>query len=255
MCGRFYLKTLPAELAALFGAAWPPGFAVPGPRYNIAPMQPILAVRAATDPTRAQRSGGVVREFSLLRWGLIPSWSKDASIASRTINARLEGIEAKPAFRAAFRSRRCLIPADGFFEWKQLPGDGRKPAKQPMAIQIRRDDGSPGPFAMAGLFESWNDPASGDRVETCTVITREANAFMRDIHDRMPVVVPPGAWGAWLDPSLLEPEAILALCPPIAQERCTAVAVSTRVNSPRNDTPACIVPVDTPSAGGLFGPG
>ena len=156
-----------------------------------------------------------------MRWGLVPSWAKDVGIGSRMINARAEGIAAKPAFRAAFRQRRCLVPADGFYEWQKVAG-----GKQPMLIRLRSGD----PFAFAGLWERWRGPDG--EVETGTIITTAPNAVTAPIHDRMPVILDPADYDRWLDPSQPDAAALLRPCP---DDWLTAIPVSTRVNSPKND--------------------
>ena len=226
MCGRFTLRTSPREVAELFE--------VPGPvqltlRYNIAPTQSIAAVR---------QSEAGVRELATLRWGLIPSWAKDASLGGSLCNARAEGISTKPAFRSAFKKRRCLIPADGFYEWQKLDASGRK--KQPYYITLEE-----GLFAFAGLWEFWKSPDGG--VESCTLITTEPNELMTPIHDRMPVILPRAAWPLWLDPAVQEPDVLTGLLQPYPAERMRVTPVSTLVNSARNEHPDCLRPVETPS--------
>jgi len=173
MCGRFNLRTNPAAFVAAFDAAPPAGSGQLLLRYNIAPTQTILAVRQT----------GSVREAVPLRWGLIPSWSKDAKIGARLINARADTAPDKPSFRSAFKRRRCLVPASGFYEWQ-----GQAGAKQPYHIFPSRG----GLMAFAGLWERWQPPGGdGDAVESCTILTTEANETLRDLHDRMPVILAP----------------------------------------------------------------
>ena len=179
MCGRFLLHTPVDTLQRAFGFAERPNLR---PRYNIAPTQTVPIVR--------QKDGGG-RELALVRWGLIPSWAKEAGIGGRLINARAETVAEKPAFRGAFRKRRALVPADGFYEWRKREGD--RP-KQPLLV--RRRDGQP--FAFAGLWEHWRGPEG--EVETCTILTTEANAALAPIHDRMPVILDPACYDRWLDP-------------------------------------------------------
>lgn len=219
MCGRYELHTHPAAIALAFGLAHPPDLR---PRYNIAPMQqvPIVRLNAAGE-----------REIAQVRWGLVPRWAKDPSIGAKMINARGETAATKPSFRTAFRRHRCLVPADGFYEW-QLRREG---PKQPMRIGMK--DG--GVFAFAGLFERWLSP-EGEKLDTCTMLTTEANALLRPVHDRMPVIVPPEAYARWLDPALPDPEALIA---PYADAAMTYWPVSTRVNSVKNDDPKCIEPI------------
>lgn len=220
MCGRFALAADPAQLAELLALSEPP--ALP-PRHNIAPTQAVAAVRAG--------EGG--RELAMLRWGLIPGWAKDPAIGAKMINARAETAHEKPAFRAAFRRRRCLIPADGFYEWRRVE-DGKQPYFIGMA------DG--GPFAFAGLWESWQGP-DGAAVETCTILTTDANELLRPLHERMPVILPPADHRLWLDPAVTDatPE-LRGLLRPYPVAAMTAYPVSRRVNSPRNDDSGCREP-------------
>ena len=191
MCGRFTLFEPDKVLAKEFGVSdFPPR----SPRYNIAPSQPIAAVRAVP--------AGSGRELALLRWGLIPSWSKDPAIGNRLINARAETAKEKPSFRNAFRRHRCLIPASGFYEWLRW-----ERGKQPYFVRMR--DGHP--FAFAGLWDRWESPDKGV-IETCTILTTAANDVLAPIHDRMPVILPPREYDRWLDPST--PEHGLAGAPP-----------------------------------------
>lgn len=229
MCGRFLLATPADEIARAFGVV---GASMPDwrPRYNIAPTQDVLIVRTSSESDR---------ELARVRWGLIPSWAKDEGIGARTINARSETAATKPTFRAAFRARRCVVPADGFYEWKRVNG------KQPMLI--RRVDGRP--LAMAGLWESWSSPVGP--LETCTILTCNANSMVRAIHDRMPVILEPEELGRWLDPGVEDPSTVQEILDPAPDGVLAATTVSRAVNSPRNDTPECTRPVET--LGGLFG--
>ena len=192
------------------------------PRYNIAPTQDVLAVIRADDGLRA----------GWLRWGLIPSWAKDPAIGNRMINARAETIASKPAFRDAFRRRRCLIVADGFYEWQEV-GSARVP------MWIHR--ASHRPFTFAGIWDRWKPP-EGEPIFSCAIITTEANDALRPIHERMPVILPPEDRATWLDPDA-DPETLAALLRPYPGDDLRAHAVSTLVNSPRNDLPECIEPV------------
>lgn len=214
MCGRFAFYS-PAEAAAeLFG--FDPAFEV-GPRYNIAPTEPVPVVRSA-------RTEG--RELVMLRWGLIPHWAKDASIGNRMINARAESLADKPAFRKAYDKRRCLILADGFYEWrKDVNG------KTPWFISAADER----PFAFAGLWEAWTDQSTGEVLETATIVTTAANDFLRELHDRMPVVLQPGSAGDWLagTPGVLER---VTANPP----ELKAWPVGRRVNNSRNEGPDLI---------------
>jgi putative SOS response-associated peptidase YedK len=227
MCGRFALMTPTEQLAMQFNVpetavgSLPPSV----PRYNIAPTQPVAAVRLAENGQR---------ELTFFHWGLIPSWAKDVKIGSRMINARSETVAEKPSFRTAFKRRRCLIPADGFYEWqKQANG------KQPMFI--RPADGEERPFALAGLWEIWHDP-DGGALQSCTILTTTPNELMADIHNRMPVIVEPEDYDLWLNPEP-DPEQGLHLLRPYPAEKMTAYPVSTIVNNPRNETPECIQPI------------
>lgn len=223
MCGRYTLTDPGDELIRHFQLQnLPEDYR---PRYNIAPTQAVLAV-VNGDGRRAGR----------LRWGLIPSWAKDPAIGNRMINARSETIAEKPSFRTAFRRRRCLIPADGFYEWKQVNG-----RKQPVRI-VRRDRGV---FAFAGLWESWRPPGGDDEevVYTCTIITTNANETLRPIHHRMPVILPPEAYDLWLDREIDDPEALLPLLQPRPDDELEAYPVATVVNNARNETPQCIEPL------------
>ena len=226
MCGRFTLTTTPEEVARHFGLDESP---VLSPRFNVAPSQPIATV--------AQASEGGHRVLALRRWGLIPAWAKDARIGSRMINARVETIAEKPAFRGAFRKRRCLVPADGFYEWAARPGG----AKQPLHIAL------PGRrcFAIAGLWESWRDP-EGASIESCTLLTTSANAKLRDVHDRMPVILDPADYAAWLDPRPADPATLMRLARGAPAEALELHPVGRRVNDPRVDDASCLEPASLP---------
>lgn len=221
MCGRFNLITDGSQVAMTFGLEQTPSMA---PRYNIAPTQPVAAVRL-------NRSGS--RELTHFHWGLIPSWSKDTKFASRMINARSETAPEKPAFRAAFKRRRCLIPVTGFYEWQKLNGK-----KQPMHI-LAADDSL---LAFGGLWEYWSS-ADGSEIESCTILTREANEFMTPLHHRMPVIVEPDDFDLWLDLHAPLPAVKGLLEQVVANEKLRAYPVSTYVNSPRNEGAKCIQPM------------
>lgn len=219
MCGR-YARFTPAEIyAQLFDAKEGP---VLEPRYNVAPVQPVLAARNAP-------GGG--RELVTLHWGLIPAWAKDPKTGYRTINARAETVASKPAFRQAFRRRRCLIAADGFYEWKRT--DGRK---QPYYIKLKEGE----PFAFAGLWERWQGGETA--IESCTIIVTEANNLVRTIHDRMPVILAPEDYHPWMDPEPRDPNDLQALLGPFPAERMVAHPVGLAVNNPRNDKPELLLP-------------
>jgi len=215
MCGRFAQFTSGQALEEQFEASYA-GDRLPA-RYNVAPGTPILICRAERDGRR---------RLDPAHWGLIPSWAKDRKIGYRTINARAETVAEKPAFRAAFRRRRCLIPADGFYEW-QASADGKQP------FFIRRGDRCP--FAFAGLWEGWTDPESGESLESATIIVTTANERLRPIHDRMPVILDPEDYAAWLDPRASERDPLLALLKPYAAEALIGYPVSRRVNRPQED--------------------
>jgi putative SOS response-associated peptidase YedK len=221
MCGRFTLSTPAAAVASFFDLSDVP--ACLAPRYNIAPTQAVAVVRYG--------AGG--RTLALVRWGLIPPWAKDAKIGNSLINARGETVAAKPAFRSAFRRRRCLLPADGFLEWAKAG-----PRKQP--YHFRRPDA--GPFALAGLWERWQPPGGAEPVETCTVLTTAANELVAPFHDRMPVILAPADFARWLDPGYDRAEGLKPLLKPYPAEALVAVAVNPLVNSPKNDRPECLHP-------------
>jgi putative SOS response-associated peptidase YedK len=222
MCARTTL-TLSAHLIARWLALRddPPW----EPRYNVCPTQDQLAVRLRDGEPEAVR----------LRWGLVPSWATDLSVGSRMINARGETVDAKPAFRDAFRSRRCLILVDGFYEWQAIPG-----AKRRVPYAIRMTDGVP--FVLAGLWESWRANGADDTVETCTVVTTAANPLVAPIHDRMPVILDPSAYSVWLDPTT-PPAVATALLAPYGGQALYAYPVSTHVNTPAHDDARCLEPV------------
>jgi putative SOS response-associated peptidase YedK len=223
MCGRYTQMRTWAELLDLYGIAEslsPSNFPA---RYNIAPTQAVPVVR------QQQASGE--RELVTLRWGLVPSWAKDIAIGARMINARAETLADKPSFRAAFKERRCLIVADGFYEWQARP----KGPKQPWFITV--EDARP--FAFAGLWEEWWD-AGSTLIETCTIVTTEANAALRPIHARMPAILPPGRFDAWLDPAAAVAD-LKALLAPYAGAMATR-PVGRRVNVVGNDDPSCVEP-------------
>lgn len=221
MCGRFYLDAAADDLARVFALPTIPDLV---PRYNIAPSQSVGAIRM----------GGAGREWVSLHWGLIPFWAKDKKFGYRTINARAETVESKPAFRAAFKSRRCIIPCSGFYEWRKVQ-DG----KQPYCIHPKQG----GVFAIAGLYEHWKSE-DGEVIDSCTIIVTEANSVVSEIHDRMPVILSPPAYSIWLDPKLQETATLKVLLVPCPVEAIAAYPVSRRVNNPRNDDPACIAPLE-----------
>lgn len=213
MCGRFAAFSPISVYAEHFHAK--PQADV-NPRYNVAPSQPVLAVRE-------QDTGG--RELIKLRWGLIPFWAKDSKIGYRMINARAETVTEKPAFRNAFKKHRCLIPADGFYEWKQEKG-----GKQPFFIHRQDNE----PLGFAGLWEHWEGEEGV--IESCTIIVTAANETLKDVHDRMPVILSPKNYDAWLSPENQNREMLQALLKPFSDNVLEAYPVSTAVNNPRNDT-------------------
>ncbi len=229
MCGRFTLiawdeveqRFLPAgsgmeiirERFADIGAE----------RYNIAPTQDVITITNDGDSNMVQ----------FMRWGLVPSWAKDVSIGSRMINARAETLAERPSFRVAFRRRRCLVVADSFYEWKR---DGR--SRTPMRISLESGE----LFAFAGLWESWKSP-EGRRIQSCTIVTTEANEFLKPIHDRMPVILSQDTEPIWLDPDIQDTDILSELLTPYPSDLMSAYEVSSVVNSAANDVPECIVPV------------
>ncbi len=230
MCGRFSLKTPPADLAAHFGLAEVPNLEA---RYNVAPSQDIAVVRA---------SGSTGRHLVSMRWGLIPYGAKDPAVGARMINARAETAASKPVFRWSFQKARCLVPADGFFEWKAMEGP-----KQPYYLQLD----PPRLFAFAGLWDRWISP-QGEETLSCTILTTEPIAVVRPIHDRMPVILAPEVYDTWLNADAPADE-LVALLRPSESRRMVVQAVSSIVNAPRNDSPACIEPVPEPLELDLFG--
>ncbi len=211
MCGRFAQRSDPKRLAKEFKVSEVPDIEA---RYNIAPTQDILAVR--------ESEGG--REMTFLKWGLIPSWAKDASIGARLINARSETVEEKPSFRQAFKQRRCIIPADGFYEWQRTGGK-----KQPFFFQMRDEL----PFGFAGLWERWEGQGR-EAINSCTILTTEANEVLRPVHDRMPVILHPDDYEVWLGADARELELVKEVLRPYPAEEMIGYPVSSSINSPRN---------------------
>jgi putative SOS response-associated peptidase YedK len=221
MCGRFSLTAEVNAVQASF--PWvniPPDLT---PRYNIAPTQPVAVV-----PNDGKN------QLDFYTWGLIPSWAKDPEIGSRLINARAETLAEKPSFRSAFRRRRGLVLADGFFEWQQQPG-----SKQKIPMYIKLTSGKP--FGFAGLWEVWNSP-DGSTILSCTIITTQPNELMHPIHNRMPVILPESAYPVWLQPGEQDPAVLTPLLAPYPAGEMLAYPVSTLVNSPANDLPAAVLP-------------
>jgi putative SOS response-associated peptidase YedK len=228
MCGRFLLYDSIAVLSKDFDA--PIRFDLT-PHYNIAPSQRIAAVRSRPN---AGSKASSEREFVLLRWGLIPSWAKDASIGNRLINARAETVAEKPAFKNALKHRRCLVPASGFYEWQKL--DRRK---QPYCIRMRDRR----PIAFAGLWERWKGP-DDVAVESCTLITTEANELVSPIHNRMPVIIQPADHGLWLSPEMPDRERLAPLLRPYSANEMEAFPIGNSVNNPSIDNASILDVLD-----------
>lgn len=244
MCGRMTMRTNPSEIARIFDAELGDSaeFDELGPRYNVAPTQPITVVLQRGD------EGRFVEHH---RWGLVPAWADSPAAGARMINARAESIATSPAFRASFLRRRCIIPADGFYEWRKLPG---QKTKQP--VYIRRKDGEP--LALAGLWESWRPPESsspdgtdGDTVlRSCTIVTGPANDLVAPVHDRMPVILAPSVWEAWLDPTNDDVEALERLLVAAPSSLLVLHPVGTEVNNVRSSGAGLIEPIPDATSGG-----
>ncbi len=240
MCGRYVAASSPDQIAAYFGAE-PPAVQLEA-NYNVAPTNDVYAVVAGPDGSR---------HVQTFHWGLVPVWAKDVKIASKMINARSEGLLDKAAFKSSFRKHRCIVPMDGFYEWKagdgsQLTAKG-KPAKQPYFVH--RADGEP--LAVAGLWSAWRDRAAGPDapwLHTCTVITTAANATMEPIHDRMPALIPASAWTAWLDPANDHLVELHGLLVPAPDQLLTMHPVSTEVNRVSNKGAELIAEIDPDAA-------
>jgi len=223
VCARYtFTRSRPDAVAAYFDVTRLEA-SIP-PSWNVAPTDDVYTILEADEQ----------RRLDVFRWGLVPGWAKDIRIGARLINARAETVATNNSFKNAFRGRRALIPADGFYEWKPVPGQKRK---QPMYVQ--RADGDP--IAFAGLWSEWHGPdRTGEPLHTCTIITTTPNETMAPIHDRMPVILPPSAWDAWLDPANDDTEALGRLLVPAPAELLTVYPVSTAVNYVRNDGPELI---------------
>ncbi len=236
MCGRYRLTAKERYLAEHFGiddvedVQWTP-------RYNIAPTQQVVVIRQDRDQPK--------RTISLMRWGLIPYWAQDPSFGNRTINAMAETASEKPAFREAMRKRRCLVPADGFFEWKKLSSK----RKQPYNIGMLDDS----VFAFAGLWDRWRS-SSGELVESCSILTTDANSLTKDIHDRMPVILRPEDYDHWLDPGITDPEQVQELLHTFDPRLMKKYPLSSAVSNVNNDGPECVqeVPADETATPTLF---
>ena len=228
MCGRYRLSRRKQIVEQHFDATGDEDWI---PRYNIAPTQPVPVIRQHPKEPR--------RDLSLLRWGLIPSWAKDASAAERTINARSETAATLPAFRDALKLRRCLIPADGFYEWQR-----RGATKQPFCFEVNGGE----LFAFAGLWDRWKD-ANGQWIRSCSILTTAPNAVTSSVHDRMPVILHQSDYDLWLDPGLTETSAVAELLKPFDARLMRCYPVSSRVNQVQNDDAACceLVKLDEPS--------
>ncbi len=244
MCGRYASSRKPEDLIEEFEIT-EPRIKVPlEPDYNVAPTKEVYAVLER--PPSEDKTAPADRQLRVLKWGLVPSWAKDPSIGNRMINARMETVAEKPAYRRAFSSRRCLLPADGYFEW--YPTDEKtkagKPKKQPFFI--RPKDG--GVLAMAGLYEIWRDPTRDEDDPqafrwTCTVLTTEAEDAVGHIHDRMPLMVTADRWAQWLDPTVKGKDNLLSLLVPAAPGKLEAFPVSLEVNNVRNNGPQLLEPL------------
>ena len=229
MCGRFALRTSVPELARLLGVE--PPLPELGPRYNVAPTESSVVCVA---------DAGGARRLVVMRWGLLPHWAKNRSFGARAINARAETVAEKPAFRAAFRRRRCLVPVDGYYEWRAA-----RPVKQPYFVHLEGDR----PFLVAGLWSSWDSPEV-ERLDTFSIITTESDARIAEIHDRMPVILPDSAAAPWLDPTNADTEALRALLVADAGAPIRLHPVSTFVNQAGNDDPRCVEPlIESPLSG------
>ncbi len=215
MCGRFSQSKSAETIAQVFQVNNVPPLT---PRYNIAPTQQIQTILQNAEQSQ--------REFQILHWGLIPSWAKDPKMGARMINARAETVAEKPSFRAAFKQRRCLILADGFYEWQQ-----QEKKKQPFYFRMNDEH----PFAFAGLWEHWKS-GDGEVINSCTILTTEPNDLMRPVHNRMPVIIDPKDYDLWLDTEVKTPELLQPLLHPYSAEEMTAYPVSTKVNKPVNDS-------------------
>ncbi len=231
MCGRFVATTPPDVLARYFDAEPPIDADARGPRYNVAPTTDVYVVLADGD----------VRKVTQAHWGLVPRWAKDPSIGNRMINARAETLAEKPSFKGPFKRHRCIVPADGFYEWQRVPGQR---TKQPM--YIHRPDGEP--YAFAGLWEQWRPKDRPDEapLRSATIITTSANETMAQVHDRMPVILPASAWDEWLDPTNDDVEALGKLLVPAPKLLTVMHPVSPAVGSVRNQGPELIEPYAPP---------
>ncbi len=229
MCGRYTLTCRPDVVAEAFQLEAIPDFE---PRYNVAPSQWVTCVRV--------RFHVRTREAVTLRWGLIPSWARDPAMGMKLINARAETVAEKPSFQKSFRERRCLVPADGYYEWKR---EGAR--KQPYYIRLKNGR----LFAFAGLWDRWTG-ADGQTIESCAILTTTPNERLASIHDRMPVILQPGAYEPWLDPGLQDTTRLVPFLTPYPADAMIAIPVSRRVNDPRVDDARCLEALDEPSSRG-----
>ncbi|MGB5131252.1 MAG: SOS response-associated peptidase [Steroidobacteraceae bacterium] len=228
MCGRYAFFSPAEAVKRTFALDLLPELA---PRYNIAPTQSVAALRVVEEGRRS---------LVMLHWGLVPHWAKERAIGNRMINARSETLADKPAFRDAFRRRRCLVLADGWYEWQAAPG-----GKQPWFVRLR----DPGPIAFAGLWEKWKDPA-GELLESCTIVTCDASESIRKIHDRMPVVLPKESWDRWMDPAFSDTGTLSKILGPYDAKSLRGWQVSRLVNAPKNQGPKLI---ETEGSGAVTG--
>jgi putative SOS response-associated peptidase YedK len=219
MCGRYRLSRRKQVIEEYFDTGdWQDDWS---PRYNVAPTQPVPVIR--------QNPKEPARELSLMKWGLVPHWAKDSSVAASTINARSETATTKPAFRDPLKFRRCLIPADGFYEWKRMGA-----SKQPYCIEVNNGE----LFAFAGLWDGWRDP-SGEWTRTCSILTTTPNAVTSYVHDRMPVILAPDSYDLWLDPGMQDVAAISELLKPYDARLMRRYPISSRINHVANDDEEC----------------
>ena len=233
VCGRYTVSSTPEELAAYFGVEEVTTEAVE-PSWNVAPSQKVLAIASSRD--------GQTRRLGQMSWGLVPSWAKDPKVGYRMINARAETLATSRSYRVAFSRRRCIIPADAFYEWQRL--EEPKARKIPWAFQ--RADGHP--MAFAGLWEIWRDPEAPEAspLRSCTIVTTSANSLMARVHHRMPVVLAPEGWRRWLDPKVRDPDSVADLLAPAPAEWFEAWPVTTKVNNVANDGPELLDPLPAP---------
>ena len=234
MCNRYRLTHSKQYLSDRFQAT---GDEIEDrPRYNIAPTQPVLIVR--------KEQGKKIRHFTTMRWGLIPSWAKDMSIGTKTLNARSETVTTKPAFRDSILAKRCLIPADGFYEWRKMGS-----VKQPYCFEVGEGE----VFALAGLWDQWTSP-DGEVIESCTILTTTPNSLVADLHDRMPVIVPSDKYELWLDPDVTDFKAIRDILKPYDATAMRLYPVNRKLNNSNNDDAESASPVtlDAPTQAKLF---